>query len=104
MLGAAAEDEAEQGQRAGIGPLPVVDENDQGVLRLADCLDEIAKDKKLIKATLTVETDGEFKIKIPSGMTDFSVSINGMKTKIKPEGDLLSVWLQKGSILKIKSM
>jgi alpha-L-fucosidase 2 len=60
------------------------------------------KDKKLVSATLTAETRGEFKIKIPENITGFTSTIQGKKVTLSMEDKLLLVSLQKGEKLEIQ--
>lgn len=60
------------------------------------------KDKKLIRASLTADVPGEFKIKIPDYANKINVYINQKQVEIKSQGLLLPVKLTKGDLLELK--
>jgi alpha-L-fucosidase 2 len=60
------------------------------------------KEKKLVNASLTAESSGEFKIKIPEYGPGLTTSIQGKRVTLKMENNLLQVSLQKGEKLEIK--
>jgi alpha-L-fucosidase 2 len=60
------------------------------------------KGKKLVKASLTAENNGAFKIKIPEYVEGFTTTINGKKITLNMENNMLPVTLQKGKRLEIR--
>jgi alpha-L-fucosidase 2 len=60
------------------------------------------KEMRLVKATLTAETNGIFKVKIPEYAGSIITTVDGKKIDLPQEGNLLSVSLKKGNILEIK--